>query len=221
LKYKIEICVFNIKDLKNISKYNIQRVELCTNKRKGGLTPSKKNLEKSLEFNVPIHPIIRPRGGDFVYNKEELKLMIENINFCKKIGCNGVVFGVLDKDNNVDIEICKKLKSYCGNMSTTFHRAFDKTKYPEKAMEDIIKMGFDRILTSGQETLALKGIDLINNLSKKSNGRIIIMPGSGIRSSNIQNFKKNKSIREFHSSSYINGRICLNELNRLLKKLNL
>ena len=106
-------------------------------------------------------------------------------------------------------------------MSTTFHRAFDKTKNPEEAMEDIIKMGFDRILTSGQKNLALKGIGLINHLSKKSNGRIIIMPGSGIRSSNIETFKKNKSIKEFHSSSYVNGKICFNELNRLVKKLNL
>jgi copper homeostasis protein len=221
LKYKIEICVFNIKDLKNISKYNIQRVELCTNKSKGGLTPSEKDLKKSLEYNIPIHPNIRPRGGDFVYNEEELKLMIKNINFCKKIGCKGIVFGVLDNNHNVDIEACKKLKSYCGDMSTTFHRAFDKTKNPEEAMEDIIKMGFDRILTSGQKNLALKGIGLINHLSKKSNGRIIIMPGSGIRSSNIETFKKNKSIKEFHSSSYVNGKICFNELNRLVKKLNL
>ena len=221
MKYNLEICVFNIKDLRSISKYKIQRIELCVNKNKGGLTPSEKDIKKSLEFNTPIHPIIRPRDGDFNYNKEELKIMIKNIQFCKDIGCDGIVFGVLDKNHNVNIKVCKELKSYCGNMSTTFHRAFDETKNPEGAMEDIIKMGFDRILTSGQKTLALEGIDLINYLSKKSSGRIIIMPGSGIRSSNIENFKKNKFTKEFHSSSYINGKICLNELNKLLNKLNL
>ena len=168
MNYNLEICAFNIKDCIDISKFDISRIELCANKKKGGLTPSKNSIIKSLKLNIPIHPIIRPRGGNFLYNKTELRQMIESIKFCKNIGCHGVVFGILDKKNKINIKMCKKLKTFCGNMSTTFHRAFDEILDPFDALESIINLKFDRILTSGQKKNAKEGIKLITQLAERS-----------------------------------------------------
>ena len=219
MNYNLEICAFNIKDCIDISKFDISRIELCTNKKKGGLTPSKNSIIKSLKLNIPIHPIIRPRGGNFLYNKTELRQMIESIKFCKNIGCHGVVFGILDKKNKINIKMCKKLKTFCGNMSTTFHRAFDEIADPFDALESIIDLKFDRILTSGQKKNAKEGIKLIAQLAERSKNRISIMPGSGIRSSNIDLFLKNKNINEIHTSSYSDGKFSTNELKKIIKKI--
>ena len=219
MNYNLEICAFNIKDCIDISKFDISRIELCTNKKKGGLTPSKNSIIKSLKLNIPIHPIIRPRGGNFLYNKTELRQMIESIKFCKNIGCHGVVFGILDKKNKINIKMCKKLKTFCGNMSTTFHRAFDEIADPFDALESIINLKFDRILTSGQKKNAKEGIKLITQLAKRSKNRISIMPGSGIRSSNIDLFLTNKNINEIHTSSYSDGKFSTNELKKIIKKI--
>ena len=219
MNYNLEICAFNIKDCTDISKFDISRIELCTNKKKGGLTPSKNSIIKSLKLNIPIHPIIRPRGGNFLYNKTELRQMIESIKFCKNIGCHGVVFGILDKKNKINIKMCKKLKTFCGNMSTTFHRAFDEIADPFDALESIINLKFDRILTSGQKKNAKEGIKLITQLAERSKNRISIMPGSGIRSSNIDLFLKNKNINEIHTSSYSDGKFSTNELKKIIKKI--
>ena len=219
MNYNLEICAFNIKDCIDISKFDISRIELCTNKKKGGLTPSKNSIIKSLKLNIPIHPIIRPRGGNFLYNKAELRQMIESIKFCKNIGCHGVVFGILDKKNKINIKMCKKLKTFCGNMSTTFHRAFDEIADPFDALESIINLKFDRILTSGQKKNAKEGIKLITQLAERSKNRISIMPGSGIRSSNIDLFLKNKNINEIHTSSYSDGKFSTNELKKIIKKI--
>ena len=219
MNYNLEICAFNIKDCIDISKFDISRIELCTNKKKGGLTPSKNSIIKSLKLNIPIHPIIRPRGGNFLYNKTELRQMIESIKFCKNIGCHGVVFGILDKKNKINIKMCKKLKTFCGNMSTTFHRAFDEIADPFDALESIIDLKFDRILTSGQKKNAKEGIKLITQLAERSKNRISIMPGSGIRSSNIDLFLKNKNINEIHTSSYSDGKFSTYELKIIIKKI--
>lgn len=219
MNYNLEICAFNIKDCIDISKFDISRIELCTNKKKGGLTPSKNSIIKSLKLNIPIHPIIRPRGGNFLYNKTELRQMIESIKFCKNIGCHGVVFGILDKKNKINIKMCKKLKTFCGNMSTTFHRAFDEIADPFNALESIIDLKFDRILTSGQKKNAKEGIKLITQLAERSKNRISIMPGSGIRSNNIDLFLKNKNINEIHTSSYSDGKFSTNELKKIIKKI--
>ena len=219
MNYNLEICAFNIKDCIDISKFDISRIELCANKKKGGLTPSKNSIIKSLKLNIPIHPIIRPRGGNFLYNKTELRQMIESIKFCKNIGCHGVVFGILDKKNKINIKMCKKLKTFCGNMSTTFHRAFDEIADPFDALESIIDLKFDRILTSGKKENAKEGIKLITQLAERSKNRISIMPGSGIRSSNIDLFLKNKNINEIHTSSYSDGKFSTNELKKIIKKI--
>ena len=216
---KLEVCTFNKQDLKKAIQYNISRVELCRNKDEGGITPSKTHIKYAISTQVPIHPIIRPRGGDFIYNNEEIKIMVDSISFCKEVGCKGIVFGVLDKKNNIDIIKCRDLIREANGMSLTFHMAFDQTRDPFESMEKIIDLGFDRILTAGQTNSAIEGIDLINKLALNGKNRISIMPGSKLRASNIKMFLDNKLISEYHSSCYINNKFSEIELKRLIKKI--
>ena len=217
----LEICTFNLTDTKVASNHKISRIELCEKKDLGGITPRRELIKESLQLGTPIHPIIRPRGGDFNYSSRELNIMLDNVSFCRDNRCSGIVFGFLNKKNDVDISLCREIIKVSGNMSLTFHRAFDKTRNPFESMEKIIDLGFDRILTSGQKSDAVSGLRLINALTEKSNGRISIMPGAGVRSSNIDILLDNKKISEFHSSCYINNVFSVKELNRLIKKLEL
>ena len=215
----LEICTFNLTDTKVASNHKISRIELCEKKDLGGITPRRKLIKESLQLGTPIHPIIRPRGGDFNYSSREFDIMLDDVSFCRDNRCSGIVFGFLNKKNDVDISLCREIIKVSGNMSLTFHRAFDKTRNPFESMEKIIDLGFDRILTSGQKSDAVSGLRLINALTEKSNGRISIMPGAGVRSSNIDILLDNKKISEFHSSCYINNLFSVKELNRLIKKL--
>ena len=215
----LEICTFNLTDTKVASNHKISRIELCEKKDLGGITPRRELIKESLQLGTPIHPIIRPRGGDFNYSSREFNIMLDNVSFCRDNRCSGIVFGFLNKKNDVDISLCREIIKVSGNMSLTFHRAFDKTRNPFESMEKIIDLGFDRILTSGQKSDAVSGLRLINALTEKSNGRISIMPGAGVRSSNIDILLDNKKISEFHSSCYINNLFSVEELNRLIKKL--
>ena len=211
---QLEVCTFNISDLKKTIKYNVSRIELCINKDVGGLTPSKKDIEFAVETNMPIHPIIRPRGGDFLYNNQEMKSMINSISFCREMGCKGIVIGVLDKKNDIDIQKCNELIKYAYGMSLTFHMAFDQVDNPFESMEQIIDLGFDRILTAGKKNSAIEGIDLINELALKGEKRISIMPGSKLRASNIDRFLDSNLINEYHSSCYILSLIHISEPTR-------
>ena len=215
----LEICTFNLTDTKVASNHKISRIELCEKKDLGGITPRRELIKESLQLGTPIHPIIRPRGGDFNYSSREFNIMLDDVSFCRDNRCSGIVFGFLNKKNDVDISLCREIIKVSGNMSLTFHRAFDKTRNPFESMEKIIDLGFDRILTSGQKSDAISGLRLINALTEKSNGRISIMPGAGVRSSNIDILLDNKKISEFHSSCYINNLFSVKELNRLIKKL--
>lgn len=217
----LEICTFNLTDTKVASNHKISRIELCEKKDLGGITPRRELIKESLQLGTPIHPIIRPRGGDFNYSSREFDIMLDDVSFCRDNRCSGIVFGFLNKKNDVDISLCREIIKVSGNMSLTFHRAFDKTRNPFESMEKIIDLGFDRILTSGQKSDAISGLRLINALTEKSNGRISIMPGAGVRSSNIDILLDNKKISEFHSSCYINNLFSVKELNRLIKKLEL
>ena len=215
----LEICTFNLTDTKVASNHKISRIELCEKKDLGGITPRRELIKESLQLGTPIHPIIRPRGGDFNYSSREFDIMLNDVSFCRDNQCSGIVFGFLNKKNDVDISLCREIIKVSGNMSLTFHRAFDKTRNSFESMEKIIDLGFDRILTSGQKNDAVSGLRLINALTEKSNGRISIMPGAGVRSSNIEILLDNKKISEFHSSCYINNLFSVEELNRLIKKL--
>ena len=216
---KLEVCTFNLDDLEIAAKNKVSRVELCINKNYGGITPPYHHIIDALSLGVKIHPIIRPRAGNFIYTSKEINSIINDVRFCRENNCSGVVLGVLDSNNEVDISNCKKIIKECGDMSLTFHRAFDETIKPYESMEKIIDLGFDRILTSGQEEKATDGVSLINKLVKQSKWRISIMPGSGIRASNVNLFLENNDISEIHSSCYINGVFSEKELVRMINKV--
>lgn len=216
----LEVCSFNLTDFNKIIKHKVSRVELCVQKEVGGLTPPRSDIEYAVSKNIPIHPIIRARPGNFTYNRKELNEMIDLVKYCRDIGCKGVVLGILDKSNSIDYVNCKRLVKESKGISLTFHMAFDLTRDPFLSMEKIIDLGFDRILTSGQKESAVTGIKLINELAEKGEKRISIMPGSSVRSSNIDLFLQNKIINEFHSSCYINNKFSEKELKLISIAIN-
>jgi len=202
MNFKLEVIAFNIESCELAQKSGANRIELCDNPGEGGTTPSY-GMIKAARNNVSIDlfPIIRPRGGDFLYSDDEFDIMKEDILQCKKIGCDGVVIGLLHADGSIDKTRTSQLVNLAYPMSVTFHRAFDRANDPFKAMEDIIESGCERILTSGQQPTASEGIELITALIKQADERIIIMPGSGLRSENITSIAKQSGAVEFHSSA--------------------
>lgn len=194
-----EACVNSAISAIEAWKGGADRVELCENMADGGCTPSagsiifaKKNL------NIPVFVMIRPRGGDFLYSDDEFEIMKEDIRMAKSLGADGVVFGILNADGTVDMEKNRELLSLARPIGTTFHRAFDMTNDPFKALEDIIVLGFDRILTSGQSDSAIDGSLIIRKLIEQARNRIIIMPGHGIKEFNISEAINSTGADEFH-----------------------
>ena len=165
-----------------------------------------------------MYPIIRPRGGDFFFNAAEFEIMQADITICKKLGCDGIVIGMLNADGTVDIPRCRQLVELAYPMGVTFHRAFDRTNDAFKAMEDIIAIGCERILTSGQKPNAIDGTDLIAALIKQADDRIIIMPGSGVRSDNITTLAEKTGAVEFHSSARVFVNTKMNYVNSEMKE---
>jgi copper homeostasis protein len=199
----LEIACFNLESFLIAQKVGAHRIELCENYSVGGITPDKNLiLEARQLLKTDLFIMIRPRPGNFDYTVSEFEQMKEQILFCKQNNCNGVVFGILTKENKVDIHRSKELVELAKPIQCTFHRAFDEIENAEQALEDVIDCGFTRILTSGKEHTALEGISLITHLTERSKKRIIIMPGGGIRSSNISKFK-NTGATEFHSAAIV------------------
>lgn len=177
------------------------RIELCDNLSEGGTTQSYGSIKLCREkLAVALFPIIRPRGGDFLYNDDEYAIMLQDVKLCRQLGCDGVVIGILNPDGSIDTERSKKLVDLAYPMEVTFHRAFDRCRDPFEALEQLIQIGCTRILTSGQQPTAPAGADLIAELVKKADERIIIMPGSGVRKENIQELAAKANAVEFHSS---------------------
>lgn len=195
----IEVCAANIQSAIAAQEGGAKRIELCDNLYEGGTTPSYAAIKLVLEkLDIPVNVMIRPRGSDFCYDNLEFEIMKEDIRMCKDLDVNGVVFGILNPDGNVDLIRTKQLVELARPLSVTFHRAFDVTPDPEKALEDIISCDVDRLLTAGQQNKAPDGIDLIAALVKQANYRIVIMPGSGLDENNIQEFRKKTGTNEFH-----------------------
>lgn len=180
------------------------RVELCSALDVGGLTPSHAAIALAMErLRIPLHVLIRPRAGDFVFDDLECEVMRRDIETCKALGCAGVVIGVLDADGDVDVPRFRTLMQAARGMSVTFHRAFDFTRDPERALEAIIALGCNRVLTSGQAPDALAGAPLIRTLIEQARGRITIMPGGGIDAHNIAAIAQATGAREFHASAKV------------------
>lgn len=198
----LEIAVFNIHSAINAAKAGADRIELCENPFDGGTSPSYGTLKTIREkISIPVFPIIRPRGGDFLYSDEEFEVMKKDIQLCKELGFEGLVTGLLLKDGTIDIVRTSKLVKLAYPLEVTFHRAFDRAKDPLKSLEDIIKCGCQRILTSGQVPNAFDGKELIRQLVNQSAERIVIMPGSGVRSNNINEIASYTGATELHSSA--------------------
>lgn len=198
----LEIIAFNIESCRIIEQAGAHRIELCDNPSDGGTTPSAGMIRRAKKtVSIPVFPIIRPRGGDFLYNDDEYAIMQEDVLLCRNAGCDGIVTGLLQADGTVDKKRMAKLVDLAYPMDVSFHRAFDRTSDPLQALEDIIETGCTRILTSGHQKTAPEGTALLGELVEKAGDRIIIMPGSGIRSDNIRQLAQQTGAAEFHSSA--------------------
>lgn len=197
----IEICCSSINSVKNAIKYGADRIELCQDLPNDGITPSKTLLNSAIKISpLPINVLIRPRIGDFFYNSEEIKLIENEIKSIKSLPINGVVIGALNKKNHIPVKMLKKLVKIIKPLDITFHRAFDVLNNPLESILELSKIGFDRILTSGQADTAEKGLDMLIKLKEKADGKITIMPGGGINQSNFSLFLKN-GFNEIHLSA--------------------
>ncbi len=201
MNYIIEIATTDFTTTKSAAEGGADRIELCAALSDGGTTASYGTIKKCREaFNVQLFPIIRTRSGDFLYTDEEFEIMMNEVTLCKDLGCDGIVIGLLNKNGEIDIKRASKLIELAYPLEVTFHRAFDRCKDPFEALEQLIETGCQRILTSGQQPAAPQGVDLITQLVKAANERIIIMPGSGVRKENIKELAEKTGAKEFHSS---------------------
>ena len=198
---KLEICANSYQSAINAQKAEADRIELCSELSVGGITPSYGLLKKvSEEITIPIHILIRPRSGDFCYSDDEFQQIKKDIQTCKELGFNGIVSGVLNRDNSIDIERTKELIQLSKPLSFTFHRAFDCVNNPKESLQQLIDLKVDRILTSGLEEKAAQGIELLKELKQLAKNRVIILPGSGINPNNILKFKA-AGFEEIHTSA--------------------
>jgi copper homeostasis protein len=206
----LEICTDSIRGACIAQSAGAARIELCAALSEGGLTPSAAIVQKARQaLNIKLYVIIRVRGGDFFYSDHEFEVMQADIEYCGQCGCDGVVIGALLPDGSVDKQRCGILvdtaKKY--SMGVTFHRAIDRSKNLTLAMEDIISIGCERILTSGGYPSAVEGAEVIKNLVEKAKNRIAIMAGAGLNPENVQALIKNTGVKELHGtlSSFYDG----------------
>jgi copper homeostasis protein len=201
MAYIIEIATSDFETTRAAVDGGADRIELCANLSEGGTTPSYGTIYQCREaFNVLLYPIVRPRGGDFLYSGDEYEIMLHDVKLCKQFGCDGIVIGLLNADGTIDVKRNSTLIEIAYPMGVTFHRAFDRCREPFEAMEQLIQIGCERILTSGQQANAPTGIELITQLNEKADHRIVIMPGSGVRKENIKMLADATGCTEFHSS---------------------
>jgi len=178
------------------------RIELCTALEVGGLTPTHAQIAMARErVDLPIYVLIRPRAGDFVYSDLEFETMERDIRNCAALGCDGVVIGALDAEGHVDVPRCRALIAAAGTLGVTFHRAFDVSRDPRRALEDIVALRCERVLSSGACDSALAGAALLRELVVQAGGRITVMPGASIDDTNIATIRTLTGAREFHASA--------------------
>ncbi|SES65684.1 copper homeostasis protein CutC [Prevotella sp. kh1p2] len=201
--FKFEICANGVESCLAAQEGGADRVELCAGIPEGGTTPSygEITVARRLLTTTRLHVIIRPRGGHFVYSPLELERMEADIRAAKELGADGVVFGCLNPDGSIDAEANSRLLASAQGMSVTFHRAFDRCSNPTAALEQLISLGFDRILTSGQQPTADQGTALLARLHRQAAGRIILLAGCGVNETNIHAIYAATGIREYHFSA--------------------
>ncbi|MES2512501.1 MAG: copper homeostasis protein CutC [Bacteroidota bacterium] len=215
-KYILEIACFEAKSCLLAEQAGADRIEFCADYEAGGITPAYEDiLHVKKTLKIPLHVIIRPRSGNFVYTEKEIDIMRQLIWWCKENKVNGVVFGILNPDNSVNFEANKQLLELAKPMSVTFHRAIDQCRDIKKGFETIIELGFDKVLTSGGQQNALEGIEFLQHLQKQFGNKITIIPGGGIRSFNIEKLLGVINCFEFHSAATVNNEINTEEIQRL------
>jgi copper homeostasis protein len=201
MKFKLEICVDSLESAINAQIAGADRIELCDNLMEGGTTPGYGTIiSVRNNLSIGVNVLIRPRGSDFLYTDPEFDIMRRDIEACGEAGADGIVFGILLRNGNIDIERTGRLIEFAWPMTVTFHRAFDMCSDPVKGLEDIILTGAERVLTSGHKNYAADGAELIENLIKQANNRIIIMSGGGINETNIAMIARVTGAHEFHIS---------------------
>ena len=194
----IEVCAESYEYALKAEKAGADRIELCKDLHLDGLSPDYETAKRTIDsLNIPVFILIRPREGDFIYSNEEFELMKSDIIKFKEIGCNGIVSGVLNNYNSIDIERTKELVELSRPLEFTFHRAFDVVNDPLNEIEKLIEIGVDRVLTSGQKNKAIEGFELLEELKNISKNRLVIMPGGGISNTNTKKFNL---FNEIHGS---------------------
>lgn len=198
----LEICANSVASAIAAEKGGAQRIELCTNLAEGGTTPSYGQIKWCVEnLQLEVWPLIRPRGGDFFYTDAEFESILEDISFCKQIGCDGVVTGLLNTDGSIDEERCAKTIATASPMPVAFHRAFDMCNDLSSSLEAIIKLGFVRVLSSGGKENAFVGANELAKLILQAKDRIEIMPGAGVNAKNIIEIAKITGAKSFHTTA--------------------
>ena len=204
-KYRFEVCANGVESCLAAQEGGADRVELCAGIPEGGTTPSYGEIKvaRRVLSTTRLHVIIRPRGGDFLYTPLEVERMVEDIRVCRELGVDGVVIGCLCADGSLDMDANRRLVEAAQGMSVTFHRAFDRCNDPRCALEQLIELGVDRVLTSGQQPTALEGAPLLAQLHKFAADRIIILAGCGVNEQNIKQIQTETGVREYHFSARV------------------
>ena len=202
---KLEVCCGDLQSVRAAIEGGAHRVELCEALELDGLTPSEAMMESAIGMGIPVQVLIRVREGDFVYSKDEICKMRNDIRLARKLGAAGVVIGALMPDGSIDEEAIRCMMDEAEGLSVTFHRAFDVCRKPEEALEKIISLGCHRLLTSGQATTAEQGIPMLKKLIEQADGRIIIMPGAGVNPQNASRILEETGALEIHGSLRRNG----------------
>lgn len=202
MHYTFEICANSAESCVAAQAGGAHRVELCASMPEGGTTPSFGEIRLARKLiDIRLHVIIRPRGGDFLYTPLELDIMEEDIHIARQAGADGVVFGCLTPEGDLDMPAMRRLMKISEGMSVTFHRAFDYVRSPEQVLEHLIDLGVNRVLTSGQQPTAMQGASLLAELVRQAAGRIVIMPGCGVNEWNIAELAACTGASEFHFSA--------------------
>lgn len=201
--YQFEVCANSVESCIAAQAGGANRVELCAGIPEGGTTPSYGDIVIAREVltKTRLHVIIRPRGGDFLYSPIEQRIMLKDISNAHRLEADGVVFGCLTADGDIDMPLMRQLMEASQGMSVTFHRAFDVCRNPQEALEQIIELGCDRILTSGAQSTAEAGIPLLKELQQQAAGRITLLAGCGVNENNIARIAAETGIHEFHFSA--------------------
>ena len=200
----LEACVGSFKEAKKAQALGANRIELCENLKEGGTTPSYGTIsfcKKTL--TIPIAVMIRPRGGNFIYDKEEIEIMKEDILICKKFEVESVVFGVLTENNKINYDLLKELVDFAKPLKIVFHMAFDEIEDQLEAFKQLIELGIDRVLTKGSKTKASDGVKTLKLLTENSQNKIIIVAGGGVTQDNYNKIANESNVSQCHGTKIV------------------